>query len=181
MNHTKHSDQKYNSLLRPAFQDIPPNPRGRILIAGPCSAESREQVLDSASGIAALGPGTIFRAGAWKPRTSPGCFEGVGAEALKWIAEAGHLTGMPVATEVASPDHVELACKAGIDIFWIGARQSFCRTGSGRNNRKSMPGQDCACQESRKPRPGIMDRRIGPSSQSRGNSSRRDTPGLLGI
>lgn len=122
MNNTTHSDKKYNSLLRPAFQGISPNPRGRILIAGPCSAESRQQVLASASGIAALGPGIIFRAGAWKPRTSPGCFEGVGAEALKWIAEAGHITGMPVATEVATPDHVYLAFEAGIDIFWIGAR-----------------------------------------------------------
>lgn len=110
---------KYNSeLLAPAL----PQWRGRILIAGPCSAESRSQVMDSAAAIARLCPGAVFRAGVWKPRTAPGSFEGVGAEALQWLAEARNATGLPVATEVALPQHVEQAAQAGIDIFWIGAR-----------------------------------------------------------
>lgn len=117
-------DREYDAALAQTDLSVACSPRGRVLIAGPCSAESREQVLDSASLIAGQCPGAIFRAGVWKPRTAPGSFEGVGGEALAWLAEVRGLTGMPVATEVASPDHVEAAAKAGIDIFWIGARTS---------------------------------------------------------
>lgn len=115
-------DAELNSSLTPTLPSARVNPRGRVLIAGPCSAESREQVLESARGIAASCPGAVYRAGVWKPRTSPGSFEGKGREALDWLAEARELTGMPLATEVASPDHVEAALAAGIDILWIGAR-----------------------------------------------------------
>lgn len=117
-------DKEYDSSLSPTLFPTFPNPRGRVLIAGPCSAESREQVLETASRLAASCPGAVFRAGVWKPRTSPGSFEGVGPEALGWLAEAGSLTGMPVATEVASPAHVEQAAAAGVDVLWIGARTS---------------------------------------------------------
>lgn len=93
-----------------------------LIIAGPCSAESREQVLSTARSLASSGMVDIFRAGVWKPRTRPGGFEGIGAPALEWLREAKEETGMPVATEVATPAHVEFALNAGIDILWIGAR-----------------------------------------------------------
>lgn len=92
-----------------------------IVIAGPCSAESREQVLSTATQLAAKGV-RIFRAGIWKPRTKPGGFEGVGVAGLPWMKEVKQTTGMLLATEVATPYHVFEAIKAGIDILWIGAR-----------------------------------------------------------
>ncbi len=94
----------------------------RVLIAGPCSAESQSQVMDTAKKIAASFPKAIFRSGAWKPRTRPNQFEGKGEDALKWLSEVKKVTGLKVATEVAIPRHVEQAMKHGIDIFWIGAR-----------------------------------------------------------
>ena len=66
----------------------------------------------------------IYRAGAWKPRTSPHTFQGVGEEALEWLQEVKTELGLPVATEVAAPEHVQAALKAGIDYLWIGARTS---------------------------------------------------------
>ncbi len=92
-----------------------------IVIAGPCSAESREQVLNTATALASKGI-KIFRAGIWKPRTKPGGFEGVGAVGLPWLKEVKQTTGMLTATEVATPYHVFEAIKAGIDLLWIGAR-----------------------------------------------------------
>lgn len=64
----------------------------------------------------------IFRAGVWKPRTKPGGFEGNGEMALPWMKRVKEETGMLVSTEVATPEHVELALKYGIDILWVGAR-----------------------------------------------------------
>ncbi len=92
-----------------------------IIIAGPCSAESREQVLNTAQELAKNGV-KIFRAGIWKPRTKPGGFEGVGTVGLPWLKEVKQKTGMLVSTEVATAAHVFEAIKAGIDILWIGAR-----------------------------------------------------------
>ncbi|MBR6540434.1 MAG: bifunctional 3-deoxy-7-phosphoheptulonate synthase/chorismate mutase type II [Bacteroidales bacterium] len=92
-----------------------------IIIAGPCSAESREQVLSTAKALAAKGI-KIFRAGIWKPRTKPGGFEGIGAVGLPWLKEVKQQTGMLVSTEVATPTHVFEAVKAGIDLLWVGAR-----------------------------------------------------------
>jgi len=107
------------------FDDIRPIPGtgddGRLLIAGPCSAESSGQVIEAARAVAAT-PARVFRAGVWKPRTHPGCFEGAGAPALGWLAEAKAATGLLTATEVATRAHVEAALDAGIDILWIGAR-----------------------------------------------------------
>lgn len=96
--------------------------KSRLVIAGPCSAESREQVLDAARQLATMGKVDILRAGVWKPRTSPHSFEGVGDDALEWLREARELTGLPVATEVATAQHVTKALEAGIDVLWIGAR-----------------------------------------------------------
>lgn len=92
-----------------------------VIIAGPCSAETESQVLDTARSLAADGV-KYFRAGIWKPRTKPGGFEGVGVEGLSWLARVKNETGMKVATEVAMPAHVEAAIDAGIDMLWIGAR-----------------------------------------------------------
>ncbi len=92
-----------------------------IMIAGPCSAETEEQVMETARKLAAQGIG-IFRAGIWKPRTRPGNFEGVGAEGLQWLKRVKTETGMLTCTEVANTTHVFEALKAGIDILWIGAR-----------------------------------------------------------
>ena len=94
-----------------------------IVIAGPCSAETEEQVMTTARQLANKGC-HMFRAGIWKPRTKPGGFEGNGEAALPWMQEVKKETGMLTATEVATPEHVELAQKYGIDILWIGARTS---------------------------------------------------------
>ncbi len=93
-----------------------------LIIAGPCSAETEEQVKETVRQIKAEGFANVIRAGVWKPRTRPGLFEGIGEPALKWLAEAREETGLPIAIEVATPQHVELALKYGIDILWIGAR-----------------------------------------------------------
>jgi len=92
-----------------------------LWIAGPCSAEDEEHLTELAIRLKISGA-HILRAGAWKPRTRPGAFEGFGAPALKWIRAAGDVSGLPVITEVASAKHVEQALAAGIDMFWIGAR-----------------------------------------------------------
>ncbi len=94
-----------------------------LVIAGPCSAETEEQVMTTAHQLANKGI-KIFRAGIWKPRTKPGGFEGKGEEALPWMTRVKEETGMLISTEVATPKHVENALKAGIDILWIGARTS---------------------------------------------------------
>ncbi|MDD2345289.1 MAG: bifunctional 3-deoxy-7-phosphoheptulonate synthase/chorismate mutase type II [Bacteroidales bacterium] len=91
------------------------------LIAGPCSAESKEQLFNTASELKKLNI-KYFRAGIWKPRTRPGDFEGVGSIGLKWLQEVKSTFGIPVATEVASTKHVEEALKAGIDMLWLGTR-----------------------------------------------------------
>ncbi len=91
------------------------------VVAGPCSAESEEQVLETAKGLKELGI-NVFRAGIWKPRTHPGCFEGVGAPGLKWLQKVKKEYGLKVSTEVASEKHVYECMKYGVDLFWIGAR-----------------------------------------------------------
>lgn len=108
--------------IKPLFDDesIMKEP---IIIAGPCSAESESQVLETAKQLAAGGV-KIFRAGIWKPRTMPGCFEGVGLAGLPWLRKVKEETGMLVGTEVASRSHVISALSAGVDIIWIGARTS---------------------------------------------------------
>lgn len=92
-----------------------------FVIAGPCSAETRTLVLETAGALKETGV-HLFRAGVWKPRTRPGSFEGKGAEALEWLAEVKLVYELPVTVEVAEPEHVELALKHGIDVLWIGAR-----------------------------------------------------------
>ena len=91
------------------------------VVAGPCSAESEEQVMETAKGLKEMGI-NVFRAGIWKPRTHPGCFEGVGAVGLKWLQRIQKEYGLKVATEVAGEKHVAECLKHGIDMVWLGAR-----------------------------------------------------------
>ncbi len=100
---------------------LPSDNERPYVIAGPCSAETEEQVMNTARQLAFKGC-HIFRAGVWKPRTKPGGFEGQGETALPWMKRVKEETGMLITTEVATPEHVELALKYGIDILWIGAR-----------------------------------------------------------
>ncbi|TND09309.1 MAG: chorismate mutase [Bacteroidetes bacterium] len=93
-----------------------------LLIAGPCSAETRSQTLGTAQAIAAHFPDAIFRAGIWKPRTQPGSFEGVGVTGLEWLRAVKLKTGLRTATEVANAAHVEACLEHQIDLLWIGAR-----------------------------------------------------------
>lgn len=92
------------------------------VIGGPCSAESRDQVLETARALAQGGRVQYLRAGLWKPRTRPNSFEGRGIEALPWLMEAQRETGLHAMTEVATPAHVEAVLKAGMTSMWIGAR-----------------------------------------------------------
>lgn len=93
-----------------------------LVIAGPCSVESEAQILATAKALAQIPEVKLLRGGIWKPRTRPDAFEGRGEEGLVWLREAKCETGLPVATEVATPNHVELALKYEVDAFWIGAR-----------------------------------------------------------
>lgn len=116
-----------NVVLSTRWYDYPTGPLAQVLgpgvslIAGPCSAESEEQLLETATGLAALGIRTL-RVGIWKPRTRPGTFEGMGQDGLGWLQAVRTATGMEVCTEVANAQHVEAALAAGVDRLWIGAR-----------------------------------------------------------
>jgi chorismate mutase len=98
------------------------NPDELLVIAGPCSVESREQFFDTATKLSELHQIKILRGGIWKPRTRPNGFEGIGEDGLKWMKEFSDNYGLPFMTEVATPEHVELALKYNIDALWIGAR-----------------------------------------------------------
>lgn len=93
-----------------------------LIIAGPCSAESEKQMIETALEIAAIGKVSVFRTGIWKPRTRPGSFEGVGKKGLQWLQQVKKETGLYTAVEVARPEHVDLAVKYDVDVVWIGAR-----------------------------------------------------------
>ena len=107
---------KIESVLLPGVDNKRP-----LIISGPCSAETEEQVMQVANELAAIGI-KIFRSGIWKPRTKPGGFEGIGLPGLKWLQRVKEETGMYVATEVATEKHAYEALKHGIDMLWIGAR-----------------------------------------------------------
>lgn len=93
-----------------------------LVIAGPCSAETQEQMRASCLPLADIPSVNLIRAGIWKPRTRPDSFEGVGEQGLPWLKEVGEATGLPVCTEVANAHHVEACLKHDIDVLWIGAR-----------------------------------------------------------
>lgn len=93
-----------------------------LIVSGPCSVETREQLLETAEGLSKIGKIGVLRGGIWKPRTRPDAFEGVGEKGLPWMQEAKKRYGFLTMTEVAVPEHVELALHYDIDILWIGAR-----------------------------------------------------------
>jgi chorismate mutase len=93
-----------------------------IIISGPCSAETEEQVLETATRLAKTGKVDMLRAGIWKPRTRPGSFEGIGTKGLPWMQQAKKITGLPVTVEVATAKQVEDALTFEVDVLWIGAR-----------------------------------------------------------
>src|SRR5450432_3679342 len=93
-----------------------------LIISGPCSAETEEQVLETAQRLAATGKVDMLRAGIWKPRTKPGMFEGIGAKGLPWLKQAKKLTGLPTTVEVATGKQVQDALTFDVDVLWIGAR-----------------------------------------------------------
>jgi len=93
-----------------------------LIISGPCSAETEEQVMTTARGLANTGKVDIMRAGIWKPRTRPGSFEGIGTKGLPWLQQAKKETGIPVAVEVATAKQVEDALHFDVDVLWVGAR-----------------------------------------------------------
>ncbi len=95
--------------------------RRPLLIAGPCSAETEAQVLETAVALKNAGI-DFYRAGIWKPRSKPGSFEGIGEKGLQWLSRVRTEVGLPVSVEVATPQHIELALKYGIDVLWVGAR-----------------------------------------------------------
>ena len=99
--------------------------KGRpFLISGPCSAETEEQVMETAKELVRIKEVSVFRAGIWKPRTRPDSFEGVGTDGLRWLRSVKQETGLMVCTEVANQKHVYEALKYGVDMLWIGARTS---------------------------------------------------------
>ncbi|NCD71091.1 chorismate mutase [Mucilaginibacter agri] len=110
--------QPLSTWIKPANENQP------LLIAGPCSAETEEQLVATAQLLAKTGKLSALRAGIWKPRTRPGEFEGIGSIGLEWLNTAKQETGLPTAVEVATAKHVEEALKAGVDILWVGARST---------------------------------------------------------
>ncbi len=93
-----------------------------LIISGPCSAESENQMLETARELVKIDQVKVFRAGIWKPRTRPNDFEGVGEKGLIWLEKVKKETGLMTAVEVADSKHVELAIKHNVDILWLGAR-----------------------------------------------------------
>jgi chorismate mutase len=93
-----------------------------LIISGPCSAETEEQVIETVQRLAATGKVDMVRAGIWKPRTRPGSFEGIGVKGLPWLLQARKLTGLPTTVEVATGKQVEDALSFEVDVLWLGAR-----------------------------------------------------------
>jgi len=93
-----------------------------LIISGPCSAESEEQLLETGRALAQISEVKLFRAGIWKPRTRPDIFEGVGEIGLQWLKQLKKETGLKTCVEVANPQHVEACLKNDVDVLWIGAR-----------------------------------------------------------
>lgn len=111
-----------NNLTIQQIEEWLPSTDKPLVISGPCSAESREQVLETARGLAKIPQVKVFRSGIWKPRTRPSSFEGVGNEGLKWLQDVKAETGLLTTVEVAKPAHIESALKHDVDILWFGAR-----------------------------------------------------------
>ena len=92
-----------------------------LIVAGPCSAETEEQVFRTAELLADMGV-EYYRAGIWKPRTSPNSFDGVGSIGLPWLQRVRKSLGLSVGTEVAKYEHIISVVEAKMDFVWLGAR-----------------------------------------------------------
>jgi chorismate mutase len=125
------------------LQDWFPNDFPRLIIAGPCSAESEEQVMRTAREVAAIPQVKVFRAGLWKPRTRPGDFEGIGEKGMRWMQQVRREMGLKITVEVAEPRHVELALKYDVDLLWVGAR-TVVNPFSVQAIAEALKGTDCA-------------------------------------
>lgn len=110
------TEQATNKTVQQAWGKRP------LIISGPCSAETEEQLVTTAQRLAATGKVDMIRAGIWKPRTKPGMFEGVGAKGLPWLQQAKKITGLPTTVEVATGKQVQDALTFDVDVLWIGAR-----------------------------------------------------------
>ncbi len=116
---------KLNLQVEPLSNWLKPrNENEPLIIAGPCSAETEEQLMATARLLAQTGKIAALRAGIWKPRTRPGEFEGIGSIGLEWLNRAKQETGLPITVEVANAKHVEEALAAKVDILWVGARST---------------------------------------------------------
>jgi 3-deoxy-7-phosphoheptulonate synthase len=123
---TKAATHNVQTLHRPNdssivwVKDVPIGGTKAVVIAGPCSVESREQVIETALAVRKLGA-VILRGGAFKPRTSPYDFQGLGVKGLELLRQAGDIAEMPVVTEVMSEDDIGAVCEYA-DMVQIGAR-----------------------------------------------------------
>jgi len=104
------------------IQDWWPVKNKPFLISGPCSVETEEQLISTAKALADSKIVNLLRGGLWKPRTRPDSFEGVGEKGIQWMLNARRESGLPIITEVATSEHVELCLKHDFDAIWIGAR-----------------------------------------------------------
>ena len=157
--------------------NLPSDNNRPIVIAGPCSAETEEQVMKTARDLAAKGCHN-FRAGVWKPRTKPGGFEGNGENALPWMKQVKEETGMLVATEVAKPEHVELCMKYGIDILWVGARTA-ANPFAMQDLADAMKGIEVPVLVKNPVNPGTVDRGDGAPQSGRREAHGCRAPGIL--
>ena len=105
-----------------------------LIISGPCSAETEEQVLETAVRLQKTGKVDMLRAGIWKPRTRPGSFEGIGTKGLPWMQKAKQLTGLPVAVEVATASSAWTARPGWVGCF--GRRTAADRRSAATRHRR---------------------------------------------
>lgn len=122
VDHSKYMTMEHLEGLLPIKDWFNVFDEGVTVISGPCSAESKDQVMETARALSGIKQVKALRAGIWKPRTRPDSFEGVGEQGLQWLQQAKKQTGLLLAVEIASPGHLELALKYGIDMVWLGAR-----------------------------------------------------------
>jgi chorismate mutase len=111
-----------NTDIIPIRKWFPSLDKRTVIISGPCSAESEEQLTKTASEISKTGKVDILRAGIWKPRTRPDSFEGVGYKGLYWLDKVKEKYNLLTTVEVATPSHIEQCLRHQVDILWIGAR-----------------------------------------------------------
>ncbi|MET3617906.1 3-deoxy-7-phosphoheptulonate synthase [Peptoniphilus olsenii] len=114
-------DLSSNKIIK--VKDLTIGDGNPIIIAGPCSIESREHIIEEAAQLKKLGV-DILRGGAFKPRTSPYDFQGLGFEAVKYLKEASESTNLPIITEILSEYHVDFMNQY-VDIFQIGSRNMY--------------------------------------------------------